>query len=1429
MNRKREEIEQIDRILQSAIVLPLNQRAAFLDKACTGNRVLRLQVECLLDHYEGGKDVLEQPLKPRPPADHATASRRWQIGDRIQERWEIYKILRGGMGVVYIVYDHQRRDAYAAKTFRQEVLTDNPVVVDRFTREALAWINLDVHQNVVQARFAEKIEDHPYLFLEYVSGGDLSSWIGTPRLREDLPQVLRFAIQFCDGMTHALSKGIRAHRDIKPQNCLITRDGTLKVTDFGLAKTFDDWAEAAPEGKGLDGILNGVAASRQVSGNRDMESPHPCVLSVGLTPTGMVAGTPSYMAPEQFDDIKYLDARADIYSFGVMLFQMVTGHLPFIARGWEEFRHLHKSQPPPSLEARFSALRPVVESCLAKQPVNRFADFVQVRQQLAEIYETLSGMTAPEPAFGEKLEATQETVKGVNLNTLGRPQEAVACHDRALELDPRLAMAWYNKGGALTSLERFDEATSCYDRALELNPLDHEAWTNKGVLLGHVKRYEESLDCQDRALEINPLSGNAWFNKGRSLGEMGRWDDALACYDRALELNPRDSDAWHNKGVALNQFERSEEALACYDRALELDPSSGLAWRNKGATLVDAGRPEAALACFDRALELKPSEESHEKTWCNKGVALGGLNRFQDAIVCYDRAIEINTRYEDAWIGKGVQLDKLSRHEEALACYDRALEMNPTHDVTLFNKSVALVKLGQVQGALACCDRAIELDPGRAQAWANKGTCLHEAGRYDEAVESFDRALELKPQFAEAWSNRGGTLYATERREEAIASFDRALELNPVSAETWSNKAAVLEDLDRMEEAIACYDRAVESRPGYDHGWFGKGTALAKLGRYKEANDCYERAIKINPSNAGAWYHEGMALSELGDMPTAIAYIDRALEIDPNNASAWYNKGVLLGLQGSKEDALVHFDRATQVSPIYENAWYNKADVLREFGRWEEALVCYDRVLDLNSRDGQAWFNKGTLLFNMKRYEEAMTCAKQALEFGRADARQVIELCNKMIEQSASYTLTSDANADEWVDKAVELAQANQLKEALICFDRALALDPRLERAWFNKAIAMSKSGRLDDALACLERVLEMNSRNETAWYDRGNLLRAMRRFEEALSSYDRAIELNPRYLYAWGNKGAVFSDMRRPEEAIACYDRAIEIDPNDATAWFSKGAVLFNLVKRFSEALACFEQAGRLGNPEAAQAIARCELSLQPVPGTVEVEADSSDEAIAELVSRVPEGLYLLSVTWFSDGQPKVVQAIAETILAAFEKAQSEVPVDAIVKDRKEVSLPEEKLVRVEAFDEASARAEALRQGGKTAVIRKLSLVTPGGEGFFGIGKRPSKYEAEVFQPAAVEIIYQQKARLSAQVGGLVDLVGYLVQIGRKFPADDWSASHFLGQARHRARQIGEELNETGGIKLMLAAHEVVGSQLGSGAARELEAAWDGIGEWAG
>jgi len=378
----------------------------------------------------------------------------WKIGDRIQNRWEINKILGGGMGIVYVVYDQKLREVFAAKTFQEEAFAKNPGTAARFMREAHAWVNLDIHQNVTRARFVEEIQRKPFLFLEYVGGGDLGGWIGTPQLKEDLPQVLRFAIQFCDGMIHALGKGIKAHRDIKPENCLVSEDRTLKVTDFGLAKVFGDPA----------------ADDSREEGPRDEDRRGG--LGIVLSRTGYGAGTRTHMAPEQFEDFKHVDVRGDVYSFGVMLFQMLTGQLPFHGgRNWEEWKRLHKATPAPVLDGGLSAVNEVLQECLAKAPEQRFADFGAVRERLAQIYEKLTGEPPARPASGAELKALDWYNKGRNLNNLGRPEEARICYDRAsgltkqlqlgfdlVEVDPQLELAWGNKENAQGKLERPEEA-----------------------------------------------------------------------------------------------------------------------------------------------------------------------------------------------------------------------------------------------------------------------------------------------------------------------------------------------------------------------------------------------------------------------------------------------------------------------------------------------------------------------------------------------------------------------------------------------------------------------------------------------------------------------------------------------------------------------------------------------------------------------------------------------------------------------------------------------------------------------------------------------------------------------------------------------------------------------------------------------------------
>jgi tetratricopeptide (TPR) repeat protein len=468
------------------------------------------------------------------------------------------------------------------------------------------------------------IDGQPLLFLEYVSGGDLRDWIGIPRLTQDLPQVLRFAMQCCDGLLHALTQGVQVHRDIKPSNCLITPDGALKLTDVRVAPVFDALGAA------LDGP--------------PVFSMHH--LQVGPSRLGTVAGTCTHMAPELFDDPRQADMRADIYAFGVLLFQMATGKLPFTGDTWQELAHLHRTQSPPTLTPQSAVLSPLLETCLAKDPAQRLADFRVVREQLGEIYSSLTTTPAPQPVVGVALDIVQWTNIGAGLESLERPQEALACYDRALAIDSRSEPAWVHRGNVLETLGRTEDALACCDHALQLNPRSEQALVTKAMMLGALGQIEEARSYCDRALKINPRNEQAWVNIGVALDALGRRSEALGCYNNALTLNPRNAQAWFNAGVVLGDMGRHEEALGCCDRTLALHPRNEQAWVNKGLTLAELQRPDEALACFEQALALNPRLE---QGWFNKGVTLvNAFQRYAEALPCFTEAERLgNTQAAD--------------------------------------------------------------------------------------------------------------------------------------------------------------------------------------------------------------------------------------------------------------------------------------------------------------------------------------------------------------------------------------------------------------------------------------------------------------------------------------------------------------------------------------------------------------------------------------------------------------------------------------------------------------------------------------------------------------------------------------------------------------------------------------------------------------
>ena len=478
--------------------------------------------------HEGAISAMDMPPRVSLSRPSQTTEDEFWPGDRIEDRYEVAQVLRGGMGVVYLCYDHEQREPVAIKSFQARFF-DNERVVARFTQEALTWIRLEKHRHIVQARVVHTVRDRPHIFLEHISGPeglgpDLRAWIDHNRLTLDL--AVRFGLHIALGMQHAVRQvpGL-VHRDLKPANILVTHDEVAKVTDFGL--------------------VHSVVSAGEVPLHEDDGD------IMRLTRVGSVVGTAPYMSPEQCR-AEEVDQRADIYAFGCILYEMLTGRPVFQARKFFDWltAHLNETpQIPSDVSGELPAdLRTLLLACLEKSPTDRPSDWGEVADGLATVYEDITGEQAVMAISGPQLEAHELMDKGYSLTELGRAEEALEAYDRALELQPDYAWAWARKGRTLRLLERYDEALACFEQAITLSPSYGWAWNGKGIVLERQGRIEEALEAYRQAAMLKPGDVWPWYNQADILQSMGRFEEALPLLDRALNADPMHAHSWAKRG-----------------------------------------------------------------------------------------------------------------------------------------------------------------------------------------------------------------------------------------------------------------------------------------------------------------------------------------------------------------------------------------------------------------------------------------------------------------------------------------------------------------------------------------------------------------------------------------------------------------------------------------------------------------------------------------------------------------------------------------------------------------------------------------------------------------------------------------------------------------------------------------------------------------
>ena len=612
----------------------------------------------------------------------------------------------GGMGEVYRARDARLERDVALKVLSPRLASD-PEALGRFIREARTLSQLS-HPNVCTLYDVGEDGATHFIVMEFLEGRTLAAQLGRGQLAID--QAVEYALQIADGLSKAHAIGV-IHRDLKPANVMLTTDGFVKILDFGLSKHLD-----------TGGSVNTT------------------LVTAG---SGPVVGTIAYMAPEQTEGAR-ADVRSDIFSFGVMLYEMLTGVRPFDGNNVvSTIRRINDATPRPPHEMRPDippALASVIARALEKDPQHRFQSVPELRAQLRA-----GAMRSPVP--GEQPLSSIDTaaaprrpvavqtawrnaaiavvaiaaiaaagiwsgnagpsVKPNEANTTAAPAPAIASEELT-----QLA----RRGQAL--LQRYDRPKNV-DQAIELfrevighddsNALAHaglaEAYLRKDGITPDPKWLKLAAESARRAVELNGDLAIAHLANAMVALREGRRDDALRALERARDLEPRNVDGLRYFGEYYRTTDpaRAEELFRA---AVAATPDDWRSHFTLGLFYYRSANYNSAIGAWERARTLSPDNMIVLR---NLGGAFHAVDRTDDAATIFQRALEI---------------------EPQPSIYNNLATMR------FFQ--------GRLADAAAAFEKAVELNPGYYLYWGNLGDAYRwMPGHEAKAREAFTTAIKL--------------------------------------------------------------------------------------------------------------------------------------------------------------------------------------------------------------------------------------------------------------------------------------------------------------------------------------------------------------------------------------------------------------------------------------------------------------------------------------------------------------------------------------------------------------------------------------------------------------------------------------------------------------------------------------------------------------